>query len=542
MAAKDLRYAEEARQAILAGIEKLASAVRVTLGPKGRNVILNRTFGSPLVTKDGVTVAKEIDLTDKYENIGATLVKEVASKTHDNAGDGTTTATILAHAIYKEGLRYITMGANATQVKRGIEKAVQAVVEELKKMSREVGGENDIRFVATIAANNDETIGELVSDAIKRVGNDGVITVEEGKSATSELEVVEGMQFDRGYLSPYFVTDQERMECVLENPYILVYEKKISAVNDILPLLQQVAQEGRSLLIIAEDVESEALATLVVNKLRGILKVCAVKGPGYGERRKAMMQDIAILTGGQFISEVTGIKLENVRTQDLGQAERVVVKKETTTIVGGKGSKDAIQGRIEQLKKEKEEASSDYDREKLEERIAKLSGGVAVIRAGAPTESAMKEIKARIEDAVYATRAAIEEGVLPGGGVALLRAREVLKKLEVEGDEKFGVEIVYKALVEPTRQIAENAGAEGSLVIERIMASDDPNYGYNARTGEFEDLTKAGVIDPTKVTRSALENASSVGGLLLTTEAVVVEIPEKKKKRSTPPGMEDMEF
>jgi len=543
MPAKDLRYHDEARQALLRGVQKLVDAVRVTLGPTGRNVILHRSFGSPLVTKDGVTVAKEIELRDKYENLGATLVKQVATKTHDVAGDGTTTASILAYAIFREGLRHVAAGSNPMLIRRGIERAVEAVVEELRKMARPVANNKDIEYVATIAANNDERVGQLIAEAIEKVGRDGVITVEEGKSATTQLEVVEGMQFDRGYLSPYFITDPDRMECVLEDAYILVYEKKISAVNDILPLLQQVVQDGRPLLIIAEDVEGEALATLVVNKLRGVLKVCAVKAPGYGERRKAMCQDIAILTGGQFIAEETGLKLERITLRDLGRAQRVIVKKETTTIVGGQGDKKAIQGRIEQLKAELEKTTSDYDREKLQERIAKLSGGVAVIRVGAPTESAMKELKARVEDAVHATKAAIEEGILPGGGVALLRARRALDNLKVDGDERVGVEIVRRALEEPLRQIAANAGLDPTTVVERVLEKKQVHYGLNARTLAFEDLMKAGVVDPMKVTRVALQNAASVASLLVTTEAVLIELPEKKKKKKrTPAGMEDMEF
>jgi chaperonin GroEL len=543
MPAKDLRYHDEARQALLRGVQKLVDAVRVTLGPTGRNVILHRSFGSPLVTKDGVTVAKEIELKDKYENLGATLVKQVATKTHDVAGDGTTTASILAYAIFREGLRHVAAGSNPMLIRRGIERAVEAVVEELRKMARPVANNKDIEYVATIAANNDERVGQLIAEAIEKVGRDGVITVEEGKSATTQLEVVEGMQFDRGYLSPYFITDPDRMECVLEDAYILVYEKKISAVNDILPLLQQVVQDGRPLLIIAEDVEGEALATLVVNKLRGVLKVCAVKAPGYGERRKAMCQDIAILTGGQFIAEETGLKLERITLRDLGRAQRVIVNKETTTIVGGQGDKKAIQGRIEQLKAELEKTTSDYDREKLQERIAKLSGGVAVIRVGAPTESAMKELKARVEDAVHATKAAIEEGILPGGGVALLRARRALDDLKVDGDERVGVEIVRRALEEPLRQIAANAGLDPTTVVERVLEKKQVHYGLNARTLAFEDLMKAGVVDPMKVTRVALQNAASVASLLVTTEAVLVELPEKKKKKKrTPAGMEDMEF
>ncbi len=542
MAAKDLRYHDDARQALMRGVRKLTDAVRITLGPTGRNVVLQRTFGSPLVTKDGVTVAKEIELKDKYENIGAQLIKQVASKTHDVAGDGTTTATVLAYAIFQHGLRAIAAGANPMLVKRGIDRAIDAVVEELKKMARPVKDNRDVEYIATIAANNDETVGKMIAEAIEKVGRDGVITVEEGKGAVTKLEVVEGMQFDRGYLSPYFITDPERMECVLEEPYVLVYEKKISSVNDILPLLQQIAQEGKPLLVIAEDVEGEALATLVVNKLRGVLKVCAVKAPGYGERRKAMCQDIAILTGGQFITEETGLKLDRVTLRDLGRADRVVVKKETTTIVGGKGDKKAIEGRIEQLKKELDEATSDYDKEKLQERIAKLSGGVAVIKAGAPTEAAMKELKARIEDAVYATKAAIEEGILPGGGVALLRARKVLDQLQVDTeDERIGVDIVRRALEEPIRQIAENTGLDPTTVVERVLEKDEADYGFNARTLEYQNLFRSGVVDPMKVTRLALQNAASVGGLLLTTEAVLIELPEKKKKKHTP-GMEDMEF
>jgi len=540
MAAKELVYNVDARAALKRGVDKLAEAVRVTLGPKGRNVVLERKFGSPTVTKDGVTVAKEIELEDPVENMGAQMVKEVATKTSDLAGDGTTTATLLAQAIFREGLKNVTSGANPMSLKRGIDKAVEKVVEALKAMSVPTSGKKEIAQVATISANNDPEIGNLIADAMEKVGRDGVITVEEAKGLETTLEVVEGLQFDRGYLSPYFVTDPDRMEAVLEDAYILLHDKKISAMKDLLPILEKVAQAGRPLLIIAEDVEGEALATLVVNKLRGTLRVCAVKAPGFGDRRKEMLRDIAILTGGQVISEEVGFKLENATLQDLGRAKRVVVDKDNTTIVGGAGSHEAIQGRIKEIKAAIEKTTSDYDREKLQERLAKLAGGVAVIHVGAATETEMKEKKARVEDALHATRAAVEEGIVPGGGVALLRCQKALKDLKLDDeDEQIGVRIIERALEEPLRQIANNAGLEGSVVVERVRASDNPNFGYNAQTDQFEDLVQAGVIDPTKVTRTALQNAASIAGLLLTTEAVVVEKPKKEEKSSSP-GMSDM--
>ncbi len=529
MAAKQIVYGEESRQAILRGVNQLADAVKVTLGPKGRNVVLEKKFGGPTITKDGVTVAKEIELKDPLENLGAQMVREVASKTSDVAGDGTTTATLLAQAIYREGVKAVAAGANPMALKRGIEKAVEKVVEEIKKMSQPVSGEA-IAQVAAISANGDQTIGNIIAEAMRKVGKDGVITVEESKTMTTELETVDGMQFDRGYLSPYFITDPERMECVLEDVYILIHEKKISNMKDLLPLLEQVARAGKPLLVIAEDVEGEALATLVVNKLRGTLSCAAVKAPGFGDRRKAMLEDIAILTGGKAIMEETGIKLEGVRLEDLGRAKRVVIDKDTTTIVDGAGSQKAIEGRIRQIRAQIEETTSDYDREKLQERLAKLAGGVAVIKVGAATETEMKEKKARVEDALHATRAAVEEGIVPGGGVALLRAARVLENFKLEGDEQIGVDIVRKACEEPLRQIANNAGYEGAIVVERVKASDNPNFGFNAETEQYEDLVKAGVIDPTKVTRTALQNAASIAALALTTEAMVCEIPEKKKE------------
>lgn len=539
MAAKQLLYNQEARRKVLSGVEKLASAVKVTLGPKGRNVVLDKKFGSPTITKDGVTVAKEIELEDPFENMGAQLVKEVAEKTSDVAGDGTTTATILAEAIYREGLKNVTAGANPMALKRGIEKAVERVVEELKKLSRQVKDKKEIAQVATIAANNDSSIGELIAEAMDKVGKDGVITVEESKTMSTNLEVVEGMQFDQGYLSPYFVTDTERMEAVLEEPYILIYEKKISAVKDLLPVLEKVARTGKPILIIAEDVEGEALATLVVNKIRGTLSCCAVKAPGYGERRKAMLQDIAILTGGRAITEDLGIKLESVELEDLGRAKRVTIDKENTTIVGGEGSSKEIEARINQIKKQIEETDSDYDREKLQERLAKLAGGVAVINVGAATETEMKEKKARVEDALHATRAAVEEGIVPGGGVALLRCIPALDNLKLEGDEQIGVDIIRRVLEEPIRQLAFNAGEEGSVIVERVK-SEKQNVGFNVATGKFEDMFEAGIIDPTKVTRTALENAASIASLLLTTEALVTEIPEKEKEKTPSPYGGDM--
>ncbi len=534
MAAKELLFKEEARAKIARGVDILAEAVKVTLGPRGRNVVIEKKFGSPLITKDGVTVAKEIELEDKFENLGAQLVKEVASKTSDVAGDGTTTATVLAQAIFKEGLKSIAAGANAMSLKRGIDKAVDKVVEELKKMAREVQDKNEIAQVGAISANNDKEIGELIAEAMEKVGKDGVITVEEAKGLETTLEVVEGMQFDRGYLSPYFVTDPDKMECVLEEPYILIHEKKISNLRDMLPLLEEVARSGKPLLVIAEDVEGEALATLVVNKLRGTLMACAVKAPGFGERRKEMLKDIAILTGGQVVSEELGIKLENVRLQDLGRAKKVIVDKEHTTIVGGMGDPKQIEGRIKEIKVQIEKTTSEYDREKLQERLAKLVGGVAVIKVGAATETEMKEKKARVEDALNATKAAVEEGIVPGGGVALLRCQKVLEDLKLEDeDEQIGVNIVKKALEAPMKQIANNAGVEGSIVVEEVKKSSDPNYGFNAATLEYGDMYKFGVIDPVKVVRSALQNAASVAGLMLTTECAITEIPEKEK--NTPP-------
>jgi len=530
MAGKMIVYSENSRQAILRGVNQLADAVKVTLGPKGRNVVLEKKFGGPTITKDGVTVAKEIELKDPMENMGAQMVREVASKTSDVAGDGTTTATILAQSIFREGVKSVAAGANPMALKRGIDKAVEKVVEEVQKMSVKVVSDEKIAQVGTISANGDTTIGERIAEAMKKVGKDGVITVEESKTMETTTEMVEGMQFDRGYLSPYFITDPERMECVLEDPYILIHEKKISNMKDLLPLLEQIARSGKPLLVIAEEVEGEALATLVVNKLRGTLNACAVKAPGFGDRRKAMLEDIAILTGGKAIMEETGIKLEGVRLDDLGRAKRVVVDKDNTTIVEGAGTEKAIEGRIKQIRAQIEETTSDYDREKLQERLAKLAGGVAVIKVGAATETEMKEKKARVEDALHATRAAVEEGIVPGGGVALLRAAQALKGLKLGGDEQIGVDIVRRACEEPLRQIAQNAGYEGGVVVERVLASDNLNYGFNAETGQFEDLVQAGVIDPTKVARTALQNAASIAGLMLTTEALVCEIPEKKKE------------
>jgi chaperonin GroEL len=536
MAAKQLQFDESARHTLLRGVEKLAKAVKATLGPSGRNVILDKKFGSPTITKDGVTVAKEIELEDPYENMGAQLVREVASKTSDVAGDGTTTATILAESIYREGLRNVTAGANPTSLQRGIMKAVDAIVAELKKNSKKVSDRTEIAQVATVSANWDKTIGEIIADAMDKVGKDGTITVEEARSIDTTLEVVEGMQFDKGYLSPYFVTNAEAMEAVLENAYILIHEKKISSLKDLLPLLEKVAKAGRPLLIIAEDVEGEALATLVVNKLRGTLQVCAVKAPGFGDRRKAMLEDIAVLTGGRCLTEDLGIKLENIKIEDLGKAKRVTVDKENTTIVEGEGKQSDIQGRVAQIRRQIEETTSDYDREKLQERLAKLAGGVAVINVGAATETEMKEKKARVEDALHATRAAVEEGIVAGGGVALLRAQKALDNVkDLEGDEKVGVAIVRRAIEEPTRQLADNAGREGALVVEEVKKRKG-NDGYDVANDEYTDLVKAGIVDPTKVTRSALQNAASIAGLLLTTEALVTEIPEKEKTPPMPPG------
>jgi chaperonin GroEL len=536
--AKQIVHGEESRRAILRGVNILADAVKVTLGPKGRNVVIEKKFGSPTITKDGVTVAKEIELRDGLENIGAQMVREVASKTSDVAGDGTTTATVLAQAIYREGVKTVAAGANPMAMKRGIEKAISVICGaidsktgergkgELDKLSKPVTGDM-IAQVGTISANNDETIGNIIAQAMKKVGKDGVITVEESKTLETQLEVVEGMQFDRGYLSPYFVTDPERMEATLENAYILIHEKKISSMKDVLPLLEQISKSSKPLLIIAEDVEGEALATLVVNKLRGTLQVCAVKAPGFGDRRKAMLLDIATLTGGKAITEDLGIKLENVQMSDLGQAKKITVDKDNTTLIEGKGKHNEIEGRIKEIRSQVEKTTSDYDREKLQERLAKLVGGVAVIKVGAATETEMKEKKARVEDAMHATRAAVEEGIVPGGGVALSRCVSALDKLKLEGDEQIGVNIVRRSLVEPLRQIAENAGEEGAIVLGKVNDSKDNNFGYNALTGEYEDLVKAGVLDPTKVVRTALQNAGSIASLMLTTEALVAEIQEE---------------
>jgi chaperonin GroEL len=529
--AKQIVYAENSRQAILRGVNQLADAVKVTLGPKGRNVVLEKKFGGPTITKDGVTVAKEIELKDPLENMGAQMVREVASKTSDIAGDGTTTATILAQAIFREGAKSVAAGANPMALKRGIDKAVEMAVAEVKKMSKPVSGDM-IAQVGTISANSDHTIGDKIADAMKKVGKDGVITVEESKTMETVLETVEGMQFDRGYLSPYFVTDPERMEVTLEDPYILIHEKKISNMKDLLPLLEQIARAGRPLLIIAEEVEGEALATLVVNKLRGTLNACAVKAPGFGDRRKAMLEDIAILTGGKAIFEETGIKLEGVKLDDLGKAKRVTVDKDNTTLIDGAGATKAIEGRIKQLRTQIDETTSDYDREKLQERLAKLAGGVAVIKVGAATETEMKEKKARVEDALHATRAAVEEGIVPGGGVALLRAAIALKELKLPGDEQIGVDIIRRACEEPIRQIVQNSGEEGAIVMGKIRENNNAHFGYNAQTDKYEDLVESGVIDPAKVTRSALQNAASIAGLMLTTEAMVCEIPEKKSAPS----------
>jgi chaperonin GroEL len=527
--AKQIIYGEQSRQAILRGVNALADAVKVTLGPKGRNVVLDKKFGSPTITKDGVTVAKEIDLKDPLENMGAQMVREVASKTSDTAGDGTTTATVLAQAIYREGARNVVAGANPMEVKRGIEKAVEVVVDEIKKMSRPVSG-NMVAQVGTISANSDATIGKIIAEAMDKVGKDGVITVEEAKTLETSLDVVEGMQFDRGYLSAYFVTDPERMEVVLENPVILIHEKKISSMKDLLPVLEQVARLSRPLLIIAEDIEGEALATLVVNKLRGTLQAAAVKAPGFGDRRKAMLEDIAILTGGRAITEDLGIKLENIKLEDLGKAKKVTIDKDNTTIVEGAGTSAAIEGRVKQIRAQIEDTTSDYDREKLQERLAKLVGGVAVIKVGAATETEMKEKKARVEDAMHATKAAVEEGIVPGGGVALVRASKALEKLKLDGDELVGLQIIKRALEEPMRWIAMNAGHEGSIIVSKVKEQKNQDDGFNAASETYEDLVKAGVIDPAKVVRSALQNASSIASLLLTTEALVSEIPEEKKE------------
>jgi chaperonin GroEL len=551
--AKHIVHGEESRQAILRGVNLLADAVKVTLGPKGRNVVIEKKFGSPTITKDGVTVAKEIELKDGLENMGAQMVREVASKTSDVAGDGTTTATVLAQAIYREGVKTVAAGANPMALKRGIEKAVTTIAGKLDKEGNRLPGELDklskpvtgemIAQVGTISANNDETIGKIIAEAMKKVGKDGVITVEESKTLETQLEVVEGMQFDRGYLSPYFVTDPERMEVALENAYILINEKKISSMKDLLPLLEQIAKSGKPLLIIAEDVEGEALATLVVNKLRGTLQVAAVKAPGFGDRRKAMLQDIAILTGGKAITEDLGIKLENVQISDLGQAKKITIDKDNTTVVEGKGKHAEIEGRVKEIRSQIDKTTSDYDREKLQERLAKLVGGVAVIKVGAATETEMKEKKARVEDAMHATRAAVEEGIVPGGGVALARCASVLDKVKAEGDEQIGINIVKRAITEPLRMIAENAGEEGAVVLGKVLDAKESNYGYNAFSNEYEDLVKAGVLDPTKVVRTALQNAGSIASLMLTTEALVAEIPEKKEAPAAPGhggGMGDM--
>ena len=537
--AKQIVHGEESRQAILRGVNLLADAVKVTLGPKGRNVVIEKKFGSPTITKDGVTVAKEIELRDGLENMGAQMVREVASKTSDVAGDGTTTATVLAQAIFREGVKTVAAGANPMALKRGIEKAVTVITGKLDKEGNRINGELDklskpvtgemIAQVGTISANNDETIGKIIAEAMKKVGKDGVITVEESKTLETQLEVVEGMQFDRGYLSPYFVTDPERMEVALENAYILINEKKISSMKDLLPLLEQIAKSGKPLLIIAEDVEGEALATLVVNKLRGTLQVAAVKAPGFGDRRKAMLQDIAILTGGKAITEDLGIKLENVQISDLGQAKKITIDKDNTTVVEGKGKHAEIEGRVKEIRSQVEKTTSDYDREKLQERLAKLVGGVAVIKVGAATETEMKEKKARVEDAMHATRAAVEEGIVPGGGVALARCAAALDKVKAEGDEQIGINIVKRAITEPLRQIVENAGEEGAVILGKVLESKESNYGFNAFSNEYEDLVKAGVLDPTKVVRTALQNAGSIASLMLTTEALVAEIPEKKE-------------
>ncbi|MBW1698726.1 MAG: chaperonin GroEL [Deltaproteobacteria bacterium] len=533
--AKLIKYEMKARESMLQGVRTLSDAVVVTLGPKGRNVVLDKSWGSPTVTKDGVTVAKEIELEDKFENMGAQMVKEVASKTSDMAGDGTTTATILAKSIYEEGQKLVAAGNNPMAIKRGIEKAVEVVVKELHKMSKPTKDQREIAQVGTISANNDETIGNIIAEAMNKVGKEGVITVEEAKAMETTLEVVEGMQFDRGYLSPYFVTDADKMTVSLEDPFILIHEKKISNMKDLLPVLEQIAKMGKPLVVIAEDVEGEALATLVVNKLRGTLQVAAVKAPGFGDRRKAMLEDIAILTGGQVVSEDLGIKLENLTITDLGKAKRVSIDKDNTTIVDGAGSRSALEGRVKQIRAQIEETTSDYDREKLQERLAKLIGGVAVINVGAATETEMKEKKARVEDALNATRAAVEEGIVPGGGVALVRCLDALEKMKIKADQKLGVKVVMRAIEEPVRQIANNAGAEGSVVIDKVKSGKDA-FGYNANTDTYEDLIEAGVIDPTKVVRFAIQNAASVAGLMLTTEAMVAEKPEEKEAAPMPPG------
>jgi len=539
MAAKEIHYSSKAREKMIKGVDTLADAVKVTLGPKGRNVLLEKSWGSPKMTKDGVTVAKEIELEDKFENMGAQMVKEVASKTSDVAGDGTTTATILAQSLFREGIKLVTAGANPMALKRGIEKSVEAVIDELKKLSKPTKEKKEIAQVGTVSANNDATIGDIIAEAMEKVGKEGVITVEEAKGMETTLEIVEGMQFDRGYLSPYFVTNAEKMEVHMEEPYILLNEKKISVMKDMVPILEQVARMGKPLLLIAEDVEGEALATLVVNKLRGTLKVAAVKAPGFGDRRKAMLEDIAILTGGKVISEDLGIKLEKLTIDDLGTAKRITIDKDNTTIVDGGGTRQALEGRVKQIRAQIEETTSDYDREKLQERLAKLIGGVAVINVGAATETEMKEKKDRVEDALNATRAAVEEGIVPGGGVAFVRALKALDKLDLQGDQSLGVKLVKKALEEPIRQIANNAGFEGSVVVQRVMEGKG-SFGFNAESGDYEDLLKAGIIDPTKVTRFALQNAASVAGLLMTTEAMVAEKPKKEKAQMPQMPSEDM--
>ena len=536
MAAKQVIYGDDSRQAILRGVNLLADAVKITLGPKGRNVVLDKKFGAPQITKDGVTVAKEIELKDPLQNMGAQLVREVASKTSDVAGDGTTTATVLAQCIFREGVKAVSAGANPMALKRGIEKAVASVTETIKEISKEVSGDA-VSQVATISANNDKTIGNIIAEAMKKVGKDGVITVEESRTMDTDLDVVEGMQFDRGYLSPYFVTDPERMEVKLEDAYILIHEKKISSMKDLLPLLEQTARSGKPLLIISEDVEGEALATLVVNKLRGTLQICAVKAPGFGDRRKAMLDDIATLTGGKVIAEEVGFKLENVKTDDLGRAKKITIDKDNTTLIEGAGKSDAIEGRVKQIRTQIEETTSDYDREKLQERLAKLVGGVAVIKVGAATETELKEKKARVEDAMHATKAAVEEGIVPGGGIAFIRAISSLDKVKFDGDEQIGANIVRRALEEPLRQIVNNAGGEGAIVVARVKDAKETNFGFNAETSEYGDLTKQGVIDPAKVTRLALQNAASIAALMLTTEALVCEIPEEEKKEAGGGGM-----
>jgi len=535
MAAKEVKFNVDARDRLLRGVDILANAVKVTLGPKGRNVVIDKKFGSPTVTKDGVTVAKEVELPDPYENMGAQMVKEVASKTSDAAGDGTTTATVLAEGIYREGLKNVTAGSNPVYLKRGIDKAVEAAVAELARVSKKVSDREEIRQVATVSANWDDTIGNIIADAMDKVGKDGTITVEEAKSIETTLDVVEGMQFDKGYLSPYFTTNAEAQEAVLEDAYVLIHEKKISNLQEFLPLLQTVAKSGKPLLVIAEEVEGEALAALVVNKIRGTLNVCAVKAPGFGDRRKAMLEDIAVLTGGRCITEDLGLKLENLQVSDLGRAKRITVDKENTTIVEGSGKSSDIQGRVKQIRRQIDETTSDYDREKLQERLAKLAGGVAVINVGASTEVEMKEKKARVEDALHATRAAVEEGIVAGGGVALLRTAKVIDGLQLEGDEKIGSQIVRRAIEHPVRMLCSNAGVEGAVVVGEILANKG-NYGYNVATDKYEDLVKAGVVDPTKVTRTALQNAASIAGLLLTTECMITEIPEKEKAPAGGPG------